>query len=166
MNKMPSVLQDWVQNLTWMQQSVLITSIRGCDGLAKYHVSKFLLRWLRRCVLYSAFARKALTDPFEDDHGNFTGKIPADKFPTVETLFKAYLDNVDDVAHHFHMHVVHAAEIIGYYHPDPKISGQWLQFYFDCCKDLHMNPETFDHMKVRLGDTPEGWLKSGRETIV
>lgn len=163
---MPSVLQPWVEDLSFMQQSVLITSIRGCDGLAKYHVSKFLLRWLRRCVLYSAFAKRALTDPYEDDKGNFTGKIPKDKFSDIEALFKAYLDNVDDVAHHFHMHIVHAAEIIGYMHPDPIIRGQWLAFYHDCCKDLHMNPETVEHMRTRLGDSRENWLALGRETIV
>lgn len=163
---MPSVLQDWVQELPFMQQSVLLTAIRGCDGLAKYHVSKFVLRWLRRCVMYSAFSKKAITDPYEDDGGNFTGKIPKDKYPTIETLFKAYLNNIDDVAHHFHMHVVHAAEIMGYKHPDENIRSQWEQFYYDCCRDFHMHPESKTEMEQRLGDSREGWLKSGREEIV
>ena len=43
------VLQPWVLNLTYMQQSVLITSVRGPDGIRKDHVAKLLLRWLRRC---------------------------------------------------------------------------------------------------------------------
>jgi len=163
---MKCVLQDWVQKLTFMQQSVLITSVRGCDGLAKYHISKFILRWYRRCILYSAFAKKVLSDPYEDDKGNFTGKIPRDEFPTIESLFKAYLDNVDDVAHHFHMHLVHASEILGYKHPVPKIRKQWLQFYLECCKDLHMSPETEEHMDKRLGDSREQWLASGRTTMV
>jgi len=64
------------------------------------------------------------------------------------------------------MHVVHAAEIIGYKHPDVNIREQWLQFYLDCCRDLHMNPETAEHMEKRLGDSREQWLASGRETIV
>jgi len=161
-----SVLQDWVQELTFMQQSVLLTAIRGCDGLAKYHTSKFLLRWYRRCVLYSAFSQKVIADPYEDDKGNFTGKIPKDKFPTIESLFKSYLDNVDDIAHHFHMHVIHASEILGYKHPNPAIRNQWHQFYLDCCRDLHMQPETEEHMDKRLGDSREQWLASGRETIV
>jgi hypothetical protein len=163
---MPSVLQNWVQDLTFMQQSVLLTAIRGCDGITKYHPSKFVLRWLRRCVMYSAFTQNIINDPYLDDGGNFTGKIPRDKFPTIEALFKCYLDNVDEIAHHFHMHLVHAAEILGYKHPDKSIKADWLCFYLDCCRDLHMSPESRQQMDLRLGDSRENWINSGRETIV
>ena len=67
------VLQPWVLNLTYMQQSVLITSVRGPDGIRKDHVAKLLLRWLRRCFLVSAFDGRALTDPVEQGGGSFTG---------------------------------------------------------------------------------------------
>ena len=52
---MACVLQDWVLELTMMQQSVLIAAVRGPDGIAKNHVAKLLLRWYRRCILKSAF---------------------------------------------------------------------------------------------------------------
>jgi len=32
-----SVLQDWVHELTFMQQSVLIAAVRGPDGIRKDH---------------------------------------------------------------------------------------------------------------------------------
>ena len=37
-----SVTQFWVHELTFMQQSVLLTAIRGPDGLPKDHISKTL----------------------------------------------------------------------------------------------------------------------------
>jgi hypothetical protein len=42
---MPAVTQDWVNNLTFMQQSVLLSAIRGPDGFAKFHKAKPLIRW-------------------------------------------------------------------------------------------------------------------------
>jgi hypothetical protein len=70
---MRSVLQDWVNELTMMQQSVLLTAVRGPDGLPKYHPSKYLLRWYRRCILLSAMDGRVLDDPFEVNGGSFTG---------------------------------------------------------------------------------------------
>lgn len=61
---MGTVLQNWVTDLTFMQQTVLISAVRGPDGLRKDHPVKILLRWYRRCILISAFDKKALTDPF------------------------------------------------------------------------------------------------------
>src|SRR5262245_28467293 len=53
-NQQPrAVLQDWVQERPFMQQTVLLTAIRGPDGIAKYSSVKLLLRWYRRCVLLS-----------------------------------------------------------------------------------------------------------------
>jgi len=43
-----------------MQQSVLLTAVRGPDGLPKYHSSKYLLRWYRRCILLSAMDGRVL----------------------------------------------------------------------------------------------------------
>ena len=62
---MRSVLQDWVMNLTFMQQSVLLTSLRAPDGIRKDHPVKVLCRWLRRCILISAFDKRPLLDPYE-----------------------------------------------------------------------------------------------------
>ena len=39
MNNKP-VIQDWVSQLSYMQQSVLLCSIRGPDGFAKHHACK------------------------------------------------------------------------------------------------------------------------------
>lgn len=70
---MSCALQDWVMNLTIMQQSVLIAAVRGPDTIRKDHVAKLLLRWYRRCILLSAFDKRVITDPYEKVGGSFTG---------------------------------------------------------------------------------------------
>lgn len=158
-----SVLQTWVETLTLMQQSVLLTAIRGCDGLSKRHVSKYLLRWLRRCVLYSAFDRRMLTDPHDPRGGNFTGPIPEDM--TLEDLAGAYLGNIDEVPHHFHLHLVHAAEILGYKHPLTSARAFWRGFYERAARDMHLGPETEEQLDARLGDNQAQWQAAGGEHL-
>lgn len=67
------VTQVWTHTLPMMQQSVLLTGVRGPDTLPKYHPSKYLLRWYRRCILLSAMDRRVLNDPMEPNGGSFTG---------------------------------------------------------------------------------------------
>lgn len=168
-----SVLQDWVAGLSFMQQSVLISSIRGADGLHKDHISKYILRWLRRCVLISAFEGRALLSPTEPGGGSFTGalKHPSVPVPTMdiqwvrdrydvqilEAVSQDYLRSTDEIPHHFHMHVLHAAEIIGYKQPTPWIRAWWNDFYLKMVSDGHMFPETLEQMDRRLGDVEAQW---------
>lgn len=72
-DKPQSVTQEWCNSLPFMQQSVLLTAVRGPDGLPKYHPSKYLLRWFRRCLLLSAMDGRVLVDPCEPNGGSFTG---------------------------------------------------------------------------------------------
>lgn len=158
-----NVVQTWVCSLTMMQQSVLLSCIRGADGLPKRHVSKFVLRWYRRCILLSAMDKRAITDPYDGGGGNFTGPIPREM--TVEGLFAAYLDSHDEVPHHFHMHLVHAVEILGYKHPNAEIRRQWFEFYQRCARDLHMRTESETEMDFRLGDNKAQWQAAGGEVL-
>lgn len=52
---------------------------------------------------------------------------------------------------------MHAAEIIGYKHPDQFIGNWWLEFYLMIVNDAHLFPETHSQMDERLGDTEKGW---------
>lgn len=173
---MPSVLQPWVQDLSYMQQSVLISSVRGADGLHKEHISKYILRWLRRCVLVSAFEGRVLPTPTEKGGGSFTGPL---KHPTLKRedfsdtswinpqlqydtealtwVFKTYLRATDEIPHHFHAHVMHAAQIIGIHHPTEWIRKSWYGFYEMCVHDMHLNPELPSEMNKRLGDSEKNW---------
>lgn len=156
-----SVLQDWVHGLTLMQQSVLIASTRGPDGLHKEHPAKSLLRWLRRCYLLSAFDRRALGSPEEPGGGSFTGPIvPLEgesPFDALDRVEEEYLRSVDEVPHHFHLHLMHAAEILGYKHPDFIVRAWWIMFYRRLVNDAHLYPESEAQMDKRLGDDEANW---------
>ena len=73
MSKPRSVIQDWVFDLPLMQQTVLLTGIRGPDGMAKYSSPKFIARWFRRCILLSAVDGCVLNNPVTLGGGSFTG---------------------------------------------------------------------------------------------
>lgn len=184
---MPSALQPWVQDLTIMQQSVLLASIRAPDGIHKNHPVKVLMRWYRRCVLVSAFDRKTLDNPFELGGGSFTGPFTSDhlqefcpgfrNFSLQSSTFsgmisnledawvafnhmrKVYLNSVDELPHHFQLHFMHSAEIIGYQHPNEFIRNWWREFYYMIVNDAHLFPESKDLMNLRLSDSPDEWRK-------
>ena len=63
--KAKPVTQDWVNSISLMQQTVLLSAIRGCDGISKRHKSKALVKWYRRCILISAFDGRTQTTPYE-----------------------------------------------------------------------------------------------------
>lgn len=162
-----SVLQDWVQDLTFMQQSVLLCALRGPDGLCKNHISKKLIRWLRRCILFSAFDNAVLTLPWdvtERKGGSFTG--PSVEFDpqrwacwqdAMNDVVDKYMLLLDGVPHHFQLHFLHAAEIIGYCHPDSVIRAWWCGTYGRLCNDMHLLPEPAYLMNRRLGDNEQAW---------
>lgn len=150
---MPSVVQNWVSNLTCMQQTVLLTAIRGPDGVNKEHPAKEILRWLRRSILLSAFDRRVLEDPYEPGGGSFTGP----QWRPLDDAADAYFDSVDAIPHHFQMHLMHAAEILGYKHPDESHRNWWNRFYLHYVNALHLQPETEQQLDCRLGDNEAAW---------
>lgn len=173
-----SVMQEWTQRLTFMQQSVLIAAVRGPDGIEKNHGAKALIRWYRRSVLYSAFeSRKAgaparLTDPAALGGGSFTGpslldfpvglRSPPELFHlmwrrSMADVVDAFMDSLDALPHHFQLHFMHAAEIVGYRHDVPEVREWWHGFYLRMARHFHLNPETEEQMNARLGDDEEQW---------
>lgn len=194
------VQQEWVLEIPFMQQSVLFAAVRAPDGLRKDHPTKVLLRWYRRCVLLSAFDRRALTCPFEDGGGSFTGPF---KFGHVATFLidahhpdrlrqahsqwyygkgapdhqrsqdrqrefrwhmfdkmrEVYLRHVDEMPHHFQLHFMHAAQIVGCHHPSTAIRAWWREFYLMLVNDAHLEPETDAAMNLRLSDNSDEWKK-------
>lgn len=170
--------QDWVHNLTIMQQSVLLSAIRGCDGIAKRHKHKPLVKWYRRCVLLSAFDGIALSNPFYPGGGSFTGPIKGvDGEDLSGPLFEAlppnkqhdmrcdalqhacddFIDSRDELPFHYFTHFMHASEILGYKHPDKSHREFWNDFYIRMVHTLHLWPETLSQMDMRLGDNISGW---------
>lgn len=195
---MATVLQPWVSGLSLMQQTVLLTAIRGPDGVPKYGPTKMLLRWYRRCTLFSAMDQAVLIDPLCEGGGSFTGPSislltlqskavdravargfhsPSDLWelelstaivdqldedgwePLMHEVVGEYLRALDAIPHHFQLHLLHAAEIVGYKHPDLRIRAWWWQTYKRLVHDMHLWPETEEQLDRRLGDNRDQWLE-------
>ncbi len=172
-----SVLQDWVHDLTFMQQGVLLAAVRGPDGIRKDHVAKLLLRWLRRSMLVCAFDGTVVMNPWDPRGGSFTGpSLAAPSGPVsqsvkdlpvtgehetwmqgMDRVLTDYFRTVDELPHHFQLHFMHAAEILGYKHPDPTIRAWWHKTYLRLVNDLHLLPEPEERMNWRLGDQEPQW---------
>lgn len=193
---MTSVLQPWVNDLSMMQQTVVIELARGPDGLTKYHISKYLLRWFRRCFLYSALDSGEqckpviLVTPDEKGGGSFTG--PSYHFVDytdgssmcvagtymfsanrgdgwsfiMQQIVGEYIRGADELPHHWYRHFMHGVEIMGYKHPDEHIRQFWHQVYTRLCRDLHLNPETIEQLNSRLGDNRADWIRAGDEATL
>lgn len=161
-----SVLQDWTNGLSFMMQSVLICATRGPDGIRKDHPVKVLIRYLRRSFLICAFDGKVRWSPYELGGGSFTGPLHIDhrtekdaNAPTghIDQFVGTYLRHVDELPHHFQLHLMHAAEILGYKHPDSDVSEFWRQLYYAIVNDAHLVPESEEMMDKRLGDREADW---------
>ncbi len=193
---MTPVIQPWVTQLNFMQQSVLLAAIRGPDGIHKNHIAKVLQRWYRRCILISAFEGKIMTDPYAGGGGSFTGPLMIEHLPgfkpagswklqhtpagmpiqvmdiqmlstishdensMIGEAVRRYIKTLDELPHHYQLHIMHAAQIIGYKHPDTIIRQWWARTYEILAQDMHLNPETEAQMDYRLADKEDQWRAS------
>lgn len=165
---MKPVTQPWTHELTFMQQTVLLTAVRGPDGSPKYGPTKMLLRWYRRCTLLSSLdGGVVLADPFDPNGGSFMGPSIHCRVADADydwqfymnEIVSQYLRELDALPHHFQLHFMHAAEIVGYKHPDPIIRMWWHRTYLRLVHDMHLWEETEEQMDRRLGDSREQWLE-------
>lgn len=147
----PAVFQDWLFDLTMQQQSVLVLACRGPDGIAKYHPTKLIVARYRATVLKAAYLGRAMRID-EGDDTTFMTLIEFSKDDAWVSICKSFFDHVDEVPHHYYMHLMHGAQIAGYKHPVELFRARWLGFYMRACHDLHLHPETEDEMNYRLGD--------------
>jgi hypothetical protein len=132
------VLQEWAWALPLMQQTVLLCALRGPDGVPKESPAKDMVRLLRRAVLHNA---RAL------EQTDFMVDMSADYFMAITAQFFA---DTDKYPMHFLMHLYHAAEILGYKHPDATTLGRWALFYKRACNAFHMRMELEAELDARL----------------
>lgn len=154
----PSVQPNWCRSLTLQQQSVLLLAARGPDGISKTHPCKAVQRAYRGTVLVAARYGRLL---------NWGEK--ADTFMALDEIAdinlwvqrsREFFESVDSLPHHFVLHLLHGAEILGYKHPDLRQRAAWLPFYFRGCEDMHLQPESETKMDKRLSDWDrEDWVQ-------
>jgi hypothetical protein len=151
------VFQDWLFNLPMQQQSVLVLACRGPDGIAKFHPTKLITARYRASVLKAAYLGRAMRIDESDD----TTFMSLGSFSYVDkwvTLCREFFEHVDSLPHHYYMHLMHGAQIIGYKHPNNIFRERWHDFYLECCRDLHLSPEHEYQMDARLNDwNKEHW---------
>jgi hypothetical protein len=147
----PSVFQDWLFELTMQQQSVLVLACRGPDGVGKFHPIKEVVARYRATVLKAAY----LGRPMRADEGDNTTFMTLHYFSSDvfwDGIVTTFFEHVDSMPHHYYMHLMHGAQIAGYKHPDELFRKRWSSFYYLCCHDLHLYPETEEQMDERLSD--------------
>jgi hypothetical protein len=125
-------------------QGVLLNACRGCDTAPKEDSSKALVRVYRSHVLNCHCG----------DPAKSVSYIEA---VTAEELFRRMglvEGDFDHYPFHYVTHLIHAAEILGYYHPSRTASGLWQGFYYRMVRKLHLRPESKEDLDKRL-DAPE-----------
>lgn len=139
---MKSVLQDWAMQLPLRFQGTLLTAVRGCDDEPK--------QWSRAGVAYSpgrritAYIRFCFMNPadpreIDREEGAFFMSTPPTPFKPSE---------FGHLPQHWYSHVMHALEVIGYYHPTE--GERALQLYMEMVHSFHLNIETKEQQWARL----------------
>lgn len=134
-----SVLKPWVSDLTLQMQGTLLTAVRGPDNEEKHSPTKQVVRALRAVILNNA-KTLGLDDVFMGDGSGEPTSEQAD----------AFFASWDQCPLHWLFHFLHAAEIVGYCHPNPRIRDFWLAFYRRAVDALHLEPESKETMLKRL----------------
>lgn len=139
-----SILQDWVTTLGLRHQGVLLTAVRGCDTVSRENPSKALTRAYRAEILVCHCGDPAKARSF----------IEACAGEELMRRMNAVVKDHDALPHHYLMHLVHAAQILGYKHPDPNVRALWFGFYVSMANKFHLQYELEPQMDARL-DAPE-----------
>lgn len=147
---MTSILKPWVTELGLRHQGVLLSAIRGCDSVPKDDPAKALIRCLRREIL----------EPFCGDPQKCASFIESVKNDELVSRMNIVVGNFDHYPVHFILHLMHAAEIIGYCNPFLVVYDPWLNFYIKMCKKMHVNFETKDQLESRLGAEEDAFRKA------
>lgn len=151
-----SVQPEWCLGLPIQQQSVLLLAARGPDGIPKVHPCKEVQRAYRGTVLVAARFGRPLR--WGEDADTFMSLRSLVAVGVWRLVMDDYFATVDQLPHHFHLHLAHGAEILGYKHPDARFRHRWHDFYLRCCEDMHLTPESESQMDSRLGDWEQtGW---------
>lgn len=156
-----SVLQDWVMELGLRHQGVLLGAVRGCDSVPKEDAAKAVTRCLRGTFLRSyhpwpsSFIDRVTYERMGSPEEGADVARGALRRTALIKRMEAFFRNCDHHPQHYVAHLMHAAEIVGYKHPDGAVRDDWLWFYRNLIHGLHVGEETEEELDQRLGATEE-----------
>jgi hypothetical protein len=151
-----SLFPDWLSNLTLQQQAVLMAATRGQDGDPKHTGFKVIQSALRASIMKAAHTGR-MAEMGEHLASFMSLVIFANGEKWVQHI-QATLENEGDGCYlHYYMHLAHAAQILGYKHPDPAFRDRWYACYMEMAHKLHLNTESEQQMDERLGDFGRTW---------
>jgi hypothetical protein len=136
---MGSVLQGWVEDLSWKKQSVLIGAVRAPDVLSTLNVKKITV-WIRAVSLRDA-------DPMT---GFMHGAL-RDGLPLFEQIDREWERLPLHVAHHLLL----AIQVIANEHPELPLRVEALSFYNAAVDAQHLNAEGRAQYEQRYADNPD-----------
>lgn len=129
-----SVLLDWVAELPWKQQSILLSSLRGPDNIRHPELKK-ISRWLRRVTQHNA--------------DSSTEYMQAEVMPEP----KAVVKELEFTSAHFVGHLGLALKVIGAKHPDTATATLAADYYHAIAKDVFFaTPLTHEQLDGRFHD--------------
>lgn len=125
---------EWMAQLGWKQQSVILSALRGPDNHHSPHIKK-ISRWIRSITQNNA-------DPSHP-------YMKSTDLPTLED----FEDEFYFASTHYSLHLLFALEIIGYKHPDPATAKIAKDYYLGLVADIyHLKPESVTDLDDRLQD--------------
>jgi hypothetical protein len=134
------IVQPWAASLGLRHQGVLMSAVRGPDGVPREDPIKVLVRMFRGVVLTPHCQDVKLASSYMMPHIRET-------FQDNSTLV---LKSLDHYNLHFFMHFTHAVQIVGYHYPESPVNRDYNNLYHRICKKLHINPETVTQLELRL----------------
>jgi hypothetical protein len=135
-----SIMQDWTMDCGLRHQGVLVAAVRGCDTLPKYNAAKTMARYYRGTVLNAHCGDVSKAKSFME--------LPSNK-EAFDNTVKDFFSEHDALPFHYVLHLLHAAEIVGYYRDD-LYGEMWMDFYRRLVRRMHLSPETKEQLDQRL----------------
>lgn len=133
------VLQDWLGEISWKKQTVLLGAIRSPDDVHTLKIKQVVI-WLRAVILKDA-------DPMTGFmHGALRQGLP---------LFEHMDREFERLPLHAAHHIILAMQVVMSEHPQREISLEAQKFYHDAVEAQHLNPEGTGQYEQRMADNPD-----------
>jgi hypothetical protein len=135
---MSTVVQPWIAELPWKQQSILFSSLRGPDQELLTNIKQYS-KWMRSVTQNNADPSK----PYMNDI----------VLPPVEALYK----ELEHCPCHFVHHFLDGMAIIAYGHTNMAVAELAARVHYQCAEEIfHFVPEDPSIFMLRHRDKIDG----------